>query len=75
MVEPALKAVLLVLQKTYNELVTLTKKMEENDTEVDTENDWRFAARVIDRMCLFVFSSFILVSTLGIMLNAPHLIA
>lgn len=74
-VEPALKAVLLVLQKTYDELLTLTKQMEENDAEMDIENDWRFAARVVDRLCLFVFSGFIVISTMGIMFSAPHLVA
>ncbi|ETN81005.1 Cation transporter family protein [Necator americanus] len=38
-------------------------------------NDWKFAAMVVDRLCLFIFTIFIVVSTCGIMFSSPHLIA
>ncbi|VDN59065.1 unnamed protein product [Dracunculus medinensis] len=41
----------------------------------DTENDWKFAAMVVDRMCLFTFTLFIVISTCAIMFSSPHLVA
>lgn len=35
----------------------------------------RFAALVVDRLCIYVFSIFIVGGTCGILLSAPHLIA
>lgn len=46
---------------------------EEREERVVT--DWRFAAMVVDRACLILFSLFIVISTVCIMLSAPHIIA
>jgi len=37
----------------------------------DEVNDWRFAAMVVDRLCLCLFTVFTVVSTLTILLSAP----
>jgi len=45
--------------------------------EVETQqvcNDWKFAAMVIDRMCLWLFSIFTVISTGAILFSAPHTI-
>jgi len=37
-------------------------------------SDWKFAAMVVDRLCLWMFSVFTLVSTGAILLSAPHVV-
>ncbi|KAK5971638.1 Nicotinic acetylcholine receptor alpha 7 subunit [Trichostrongylus colubriformis] len=70
------------MQKACLELKTISgqikimrKRMEEDERDEQAENDWKFAAMVVDRLCLFIFSIFIVVSTCGIMFSSPHLIA
>ncbi|GMT36339.1 hypothetical protein PFISCL1PPCAC_27636, partial [Pristionchus fissidentatus] len=57
------------------QLGTMRKRMEEDERDEQAENDWKFAAMVVDRMCLITFTIFIVVSTCGIMFSSPHLIA
>ena len=38
-------------------------------------HDWKFAAMVIDRMCLIVFTLFTVVATIAVLLSAPHVLA
>uniref|UniRef100_A0A1I7XM46 Cation transporter family protein n=1 Tax=Heterorhabditis bacteriophora TaxID=37862 RepID=A0A1I7XM46_HETBA len=59
------------LQLTSKNLVMI--RIKSNDEQA--ENDWKFAAMVVDRLCLFTFTIFIVVSTCGIMFSSPHLIA
>uniref|UniRef100_A0A914XFN7 Uncharacterized protein n=1 Tax=Plectus sambesii TaxID=2011161 RepID=A0A914XFN7_9BILA len=61
------------LHQIGGELKFMTKRMREEDEEEDAQNDWRFAAMVIDRLCLYLFTIFIVVSTCGIMFSSPHL--
>lgn len=37
-------------------------------------NEWKYAAMVIDRLCLIVFTFFTVVSTVAILFSAPHVI-
>lgn len=37
-------------------------------------NDWKFAAMVIDRMCLIIFTLFTIIATITVLLSAPHII-
>ncbi|XP_017876936.1 neuronal acetylcholine receptor subunit alpha-7-like isoform X2 [Ceratina calcarata] len=64
-----------------NELVMILKeikiitdqlKSEEENTKVT--NDWKFAAMVIDRMCLIIFTLFTIIATITVLLSAPHII-
>ncbi|XP_021371683.1 neuronal acetylcholine receptor subunit alpha-7-like isoform X1 [Mizuhopecten yessoensis] len=52
--------------------ITLRCKREEEDTEM--RGEWRFAAMVIDRLCLWICVMFTLASTMGVLFSAPHLI-
>ena len=63
-----------MLQKVLQELKSITERMQAEDKELDAENDWKFAAMVIDRVCLISFSVFLIVTTGGIILSAPFLI-
>ncbi|VDM44521.1 unnamed protein product [Toxocara canis] len=69
------QATLLVLQRIYQELKTITKRMIEADREGTQSNNWKFAAMVVDRLCLYIFTVFIVASSCGILLSAPYIIA
>lgn len=43
------------------------------DVDEDAIADWKFAAMVVDRVCLIIFSAFIIGSTCGIMFSAPNI--
>ncbi|VDK83035.1 unnamed protein product [Cylicostephanus goldi] len=49
--------------------------MVEADREEEAANNWKFAAMVVDRLCLYLFTVFILASTVGIFSSAPYLVA
>ena len=55
------------------ELRQLTGKVERDEVKQDQVNDWRFAAMVVDRLCLVAFTTFTVVSTFTILLSAPSL--
>ncbi|CAD6190043.1 unnamed protein product [Caenorhabditis auriculariae] len=69
------QATVLILQRIYHELKIMTKRMIENDREEQAANNWKFAAMVVDRLCLYVFTVFIIASTVGIFWSAPYLVA
>uniref|UniRef100_A0A1I7XKZ5 Neur_chan_LBD domain-containing protein n=1 Tax=Heterorhabditis bacteriophora TaxID=37862 RepID=A0A1I7XKZ5_HETBA len=69
------QAILLILQRIYHELKIITKRMVESDREEQASNNWKFAAMVVDRLCLYVFTVFIVASTIGIFWSAPYLVA
>ncbi|KJH40863.1 hypothetical protein DICVIV_13174 [Dictyocaulus viviparus] len=65
----------LELRSISGQIKIMRKRMEEDERDEQAENDWKFAAIVVDRLCLFIFTIFIVVSTCGIMFSSPHLIA
>uniref|UniRef100_A0A915IPE3 Neurotransmitter-gated ion-channel transmembrane domain-containing protein n=1 Tax=Romanomermis culicivorax TaxID=13658 RepID=A0A915IPE3_ROMCU len=67
------QALLLLLQRIHSELNFITARTESENKENSAACDWKFAAMVVDRFCLYVFTIFIFASTLGIFLSAPHL--
>jgi len=65
----------MALAAILGELRLLTanmRKKEDYDTQCE---DWKFAAMVVDRVCLILFSVFTVVSTFAIIFSAPHVIA
>ncbi|XP_037081941.1 neuronal acetylcholine receptor subunit alpha-7-like [Pollicipes pollicipes] len=62
------------LQLILKELRTITDKMRSDDHEAEVTGDWKFAAMVVDRMCLIVFTLFTIVATVAVLLSAPHII-
>ncbi|KHN73159.1 Acetylcholine receptor subunit alpha-type acr-16 [Toxocara canis] len=52
------------------DFLAMSQKFEEQHEDHQLEGDWHFAAMVVDRLCLYLFSSFILISTCGLIL--PH---
>ena len=56
------------------ELKVITDKVREDDEAGAVEADWKFAAMVLDRMCLFFFTTFTIVATCTVLAVAPHVI-
>ena len=56
-----------------NELRFITHKIKEDNETEEEVNDWKFAAMVIDRLCIWVFSIYMIVTTLAIFFSAPNM--
>ncbi|CAG9540201.1 unnamed protein product [Cercopithifilaria johnstoni] len=69
------QATLLILQRIYQELKAITKRMIDAEKDDVKANNWKFAAIVVDRLCLYIFTIFIIASSCGILLSAPYFIA
>ena len=62
------------LRCILRELKVLTSKVRSDQEVTEKCNDWKFAALVIDRLCLWVFTVVTVASTMGIIFSAPHVI-
>lgn len=63
-----------MLARILDEVRFIARRYRNQDDEVAVCNEWRFAAAVIDRLCLVVFSFFIILCTFGILLSAPSFV-
>ena len=61
------------LAEILRELKVLTEKVRKEEQISEDCNDWKFAAMVIDRLCLWVFTIFTAASTCAILFSAPHI--
>ena len=52
----------------------ISNKIRNDDEAASVENDWKFAAMVLDRLCLITFSLFTILATIGVLIAAPHVI-
>ena len=50
------------------------KSPEQDDEAAAVEADWKFAAMVIDRLCLIVYTLFTIIASLAVIWTAPHVI-
>merc|ERR1711971_1510207 len=69
-VGPLQKELLLILK----EIRIITEKVKQEDEAAAVEADWKFAAMVIDRLCLIVYTLFTIIASLTVLLTAPHVI-
>ncbi|CAJ0937642.1 unnamed protein product, partial [Mesorhabditis belari] len=67
-------AQLLILQQIYYNLASINAHFEEQEENKQVEDDWKFASTVVDRVCLFSFSAFILFSTASLFLSVPQVL-
>ena len=58
-----------------NELRFITHKIKEDQDNADEINDWKFAAMVIDRLCVWVFTISMITTTAAVLISAPHIIS
>ncbi|XGW27903.1 hypothetical protein V3C99_008029 [Haemonchus contortus] len=65
-------AQLLVLNEIHEHLSVIVAEIQEKESNKSVEDDWKFAAMVIDRLCLYVFSVFILLSTCALFSSVPN---
>ncbi|CAH8642337.1 unnamed protein product [Schistosoma rodhaini] len=63
------------LEFIITELRFITKKLRDNEQDELMSLEWKFAARVIDRFCLIIFSLCNIIVTFAILCSAPNLIA
>jgi len=54
------------------EIKVITEKIKDDDEAATVEGDWKFAAMVIDRLCLIIYTVFIIVATIAMLWTAPH---
>ena len=62
------------LQCILKELKFITNRMKIRDEEEEIIMDWKFAAMVIDRFCLITFTAFTVITTIAVLMSAPHII-
>ena len=56
------------------EIRVITDKIREDEVSGAVEADWKFAAMVLDRLCLITFTLFTIIATLAVLAAAPHVI-
>ncbi|XP_062327910.1 neuronal acetylcholine receptor subunit alpha-7-like [Osmerus eperlanus] len=62
------------LAKILDEVRYIAKRFRDQDEEESVCNEWKFAASVIDRLCLIAFSLFTTLCTIGILMSAPNFV-
>lgn len=62
------------LSKILDEVRYIAKRFRDQDEEETLCNEWKFAASVIDRLCLMAFSMFTILCTIGILMSAPNFV-
>ena len=62
------------LVNILKEIRVISDKIRSEDDAANIENDWKFAAMVLDRICLITFSLFTVLATIVVLAAAPHVI-
>ncbi|XP_030630769.1 neuronal acetylcholine receptor subunit alpha-7 [Chanos chanos] len=62
------------LGKILEEVRYIAKRFQNQDEDERVSNEWKFAAAVIDRLCLMAFSLFTILCTIGILMSAPNFV-
>ena len=62
------------LAKILEEVHYIAKRFHNQDQNESVCNEWKFAAAVIDRLCLMAFSIFTILCTIGILMSAPNFV-
>uniref|UniRef100_A0A0N5A1G5 Neur_chan_LBD domain-containing protein n=1 Tax=Parastrongyloides trichosuri TaxID=131310 RepID=A0A0N5A1G5_PARTI len=71
-VESLKSAQIVLLHRIYMELREIVARVADDDEKEQVENDWKFAAMVVDRVCLIMFTIFILIFIFFFIFAAPH---
>ncbi|XP_038105341.1 neuronal acetylcholine receptor subunit alpha-7 [Culex quinquefasciatus] len=56
------------------ELRYITDSLRKEDESGEVTREWKFAAMVVDRLCLIIFTLFTLIATLAVLFSAPNFI-
>ena len=71
---PYPSGVLRELSLILKEIKVITDKIHDDEESAVIEGDWKFAAMVLDRLCLITFTLFTIIATLAVLAAAPHVI-
>lgn len=71
--DESMVAILLSLGKVHSRLAYITGRMEKKETVNVQREDWKYASMVVDRLCLILFSAFLIISVCSILFSAPYL--
>ncbi|CAI5447835.1 unnamed protein product [Caenorhabditis angaria] len=66
-------AQLLVLQQVHGHLTEINKTIRDREMAKKVEDDWKFSAMVVDRICMVIFSTFLIGSTIALFSSVPQL--
>lgn len=62
------------MSKILEELQFITRRFRDHDEGEAICSEWKFAAAVVDRLCLVAFTVFSIVCTFAILMSAPNFI-
>uniref|UniRef100_A0AAV2KZV9 Neuronal acetylcholine receptor subunit alpha-7-like n=1 Tax=Knipowitschia caucasica TaxID=637954 RepID=A0AAV2KZV9_KNICA len=62
------------LLQILEEVRYISRRFRSQDEEEVLGSEWKFAAAVIDRLCLVAFSLFTILCTIGILMSAPNFV-
>lgn len=62
------------LAKILEEVRYLANRFRGQDESEEVRSEWKFAACVVDRLCLMAFSIFTILCTIGILMSAPNFV-
>ncbi|XP_042887412.1 neuronal acetylcholine receptor subunit alpha-7-like isoform X7 [Penaeus japonicus] len=62
------------LQNILRELRHITNQMRSDEDDMEVILEWKFAAMVVDRFCLITFTLYTVVSSIVVLLSAPHVL-
>jgi nicotinic acetylcholine receptor len=54
------------------EILSISKKLNDNEEEGNMSLEWKFAAMVLDKLCLYVFAILTITLTCGILMSSPN---
>ncbi|XP_062256334.1 neuronal acetylcholine receptor subunit alpha-7a [Platichthys flesus] len=69
--DPSVGGVEPALAKILEEVHHIAKRFHDQDENESVCNEWKFAAAVIDRLCLIAFSIVTILCTIGILMSSP----
>lgn len=62
------------LTQILEEVRYIARRFRGQDAEETACSEWKFAAAVVDRLCLVAFSLFTILTTIGILMSAPNFV-
>ena len=62
------------LRAILREVSVIAGKIRRDDRESGVAGEWKYAAMVMDRLCLVAFLAFTVILSLAVFLSAPHVI-
>lgn len=62
------------VSRILEEVQYIARRLREHDAAAAVSGEWKFAAAVVDRLCLVAFSLFSIVCTFSILMAAPNFI-